>query len=219
LSLTHPDLTFSVNKVCQYLHSPTTLHYTIVKRILRYIKGTLSMGLCIGKSSSMLVNGFSDVDWAGYLDDRRSTCGFAIFLGMNLISWCARKQHTVSVSSTEAKYKTIANATTEIMWVHTLLEELKLTRHTTALLWRDNLGATYLSANPVFHAKTKHIEVDYHFVKERVVKKQLRIQFISSDDQLGDGFTKTLPAAKLKKFRYNLNIGRLQARGNVRETD
>jgi hypothetical protein len=177
------------------------------------------MGLCIGKSSSMLVNGFSDVDWAGYLDDRRSTCGFAIFLGMNLISWCARKQPTVSVSSTEAKYKTIANATTEIMWVHTLLEELKLTRHTTALLWRDNLGATYLSANPVFHAKTKHIEVDYHFVKERVVKKQLRIQFISSDDQLGDGFTKTLPAAKLKKFRYNLNIGRLQARGNVRETD
>jgi hypothetical protein len=102
---------------------------------------------------------------------------------------------------------------------HTLLEELKLTRHTTALLWRDNLGATYLSANPVFHAKTKRIEVDYHFVKERVVRKQLHIQFISSDDQLGDGFTKTLPAAKLKKFRYNLNIGRLQARGNVRETD
>jgi hypothetical protein len=123
------------------------------------------MGLQIVKSSSMLVSGFSDADWAGCIDDRRSTGGFSIFLGSNLVPWSARKQSTVSRSSTEAEYKALANATTEIIWIQTLLEELRLTRHVAAMLWCDNLGATYLSANPVFHARTKHIEIDYHFMR------------------------------------------------------
>jgi hypothetical protein len=118
LTLTRPDLGFSVNKVCQYLHSPTTLHLVAVKRILRYVKGTIGMGLQITKSPSMLVSRFSDADWAGCLDDRRSIGGFAIFLGSNLVSWSARKQPTVSGSSTEAEYKAITNATAEIMGTH-----------------------------------------------------------------------------------------------------
>jgi hypothetical protein len=115
LTLTHPDLAYSVNKVCQYLHSPTTLHPMAVKRILRFVKGTVDLGMKILKSSSLLVSGFSDADWAGCLDDRRSTGGFAIFLGSNLVSWSARKQPTVSRLSTEAEYKAIANATMEII--------------------------------------------------------------------------------------------------------
>jgi hypothetical protein len=192
LTLTRPDLAFSVNKVCQFLHSPTTVHLTAVKRILRYLRGTLDMGLQIVKSSSMLVSGFSDDDWAGCIDDRRSIGGFAIFLGSNLVSWSAKKQSIVSRSSTEAEYKTLANTTAEIIWIQTLLKELRLTRHAAAMLWCDNLGATYLSVNPVFHARTKHIEIDYHFVRERVARKQLNVQFISTNDQLADGFTKTL---------------------------
>jgi hypothetical protein len=175
LTLTRPDLAFSVNKVCQYLHAPTTLHLVAVKRILRFVKGTINLGLRIVKDPSMVVSGFSDADWAGCLDDRRSTGGFAVFLGTNLISWSARKQPTVSRSSTEAEYKSIANATAEIMWVQTMLRELGIPQPSTAMLWCDNLGATYLSANPVFHARTKHIEVDYHFVRERVARKQLDI--------------------------------------------
>jgi hypothetical protein len=165
LTLTRPDLAFSVNKMCQFLHSPTTVHLTTVKRILRYLRGTLDMGLQIVKSS-MFVSGFSDADWTGCIDDRRSTGGFVIFLGSNLLSWSARKQPTVSRSSTEAEYKALANATAEIIWIQTLLKELRLTRHATAMLWCDNLGATYLSTNPVFHARKKHIEIDYHFVRE-----------------------------------------------------
>ena len=124
LTLTRPDISFSVNKVCQFLHSPTTSHWEAVKRILRYIKGTIGYGFKIRKSDSMLVSAFADADWARCPDDRRSTGGFAVFLGSNLVSWCARKQATVSRSSTEAEYKALANATAEVMWIRKLLDEL-----------------------------------------------------------------------------------------------
>jgi histone deacetylase 1/2 len=178
LSLTRPDISFAVNKVCQFLHAPTDTHWSTVKRILRYIRQNTKIGLKIRKSNSMLVSGFSDSDWAGSLDDRRSTGGFAIFLGSNLISWSARKQATVSRSSTEAEYKAIANATAEIMWIQILLKEIGVHAPPAARLWCDNLGAKYLSSNPVFHARTKHIEVDYHFVRERVLRNLLQIDFV-----------------------------------------
>ena len=206
LTLTRPDISFSVNKVCQYLHSPTTIHWSTVKRILRYVCGTLNYGLKIKRSKSMMASAFSDADWAGCPDDRRSTGGFAVFLGENLVSWTARKQATVSWSSTEAEYKALANATAEMMWVQKLLSELKIDHPRAARLWCDNLGAKYLSANPVFHARTKHIEIDFHFVREQVAQKLLDIRFINSGDQLADGFTKAIPAAKLRQFRVNLNI-------------
>ena len=196
LTLTRPDISYAVNKVCQYLHAPTTVHWSAVKRILRYIRGTLNMGLKIRKSNSMLVSAFSDADWAGCVDDRRSTGGFAVFLGDNLISWTARKQPTVSRSSTEAEYKALANATAEMVWIQKLLAELRVPHPSMARLWCDNLGATYLSANLVFHARAEHIEIDYHFVKERVTNERLQIRPISSRDQIADGFTKVLSTQK-----------------------
>ena len=206
LTLTRPDISFSVNKVSQFLHSPTTSHWEAVKRILRYIKGTIGYGLKIRKSDSMLVSAFVDADWAGCPYDRRSTGGFAVFLGSNLVSWCARKQATVSRSSTEAEYKALANATAEVMWIHKLLDELGISYPQAARLWCDNIGAKYLSANPVFHARTKHIEIDYHFVREQVASKCLDVRFISTSDQVADGFTKPLPVQQTVWFRNNLNL-------------
>jgi hypothetical protein len=160
------------------------------------VKHTINLGLKLSRSRSTLVSGFSDADWASDVDDRRSTGGFAIFLGSKLISWSARKQPTVSRLSTEAEYRAMANATAEIIWVQTLLRELGVRSPPAARLWCDNIGATYLSANPVFHARTKHIEIDYHFVRERVAQKLLHVQLIGAGDQVADGF----------KLKNNLNL-------------
>jgi histone deacetylase 1/2 len=209
LTMTRPDISYAVNKVCQFLHAPTTVHWTAAKRILRYVKGTPTVGLTFSKSNSGLVSAFSDADWAGCLDDRRSTGGFAIFFGPNLISWSAKKQATVSRSSTEAEYKSVANATSEVIWMQSLLEELGVKLRQPPCLWCDNLGATYLSANPVFHARAKHIEIDFHFVREKVLNKQLEIRFVPSKDQVADGFTKPLPLSAFEEFKHNLNLAKL----------
>jgi histone deacetylase 1/2 len=176
---------------------------------VRYLHGTISLVLRLSKSSSTVVSAFSDADWAGCPDDRRSTGGFAVYVGSNLVSWNAKKQATVSRSSIEAEYKSLANATAEVKWVQTLLDELRVSQSKAAVLWCDNIGATYLSANPVFHARTKHIEVDYHFVRERVAQKLLNIKFISSGDQVADGFTKSMSTRQLEIFRRNLNLDKL----------
>jgi histone deacetylase 1/2 len=201
-------LAYLVNKVCQYLHAPTTAHWTAAKRILRYVKDTSRIGITFRKSSSTLLSAFYDADWAGCLEDRRSTGGFAIFIGPNLVSWCAHKQALVSSSSTEAEYKALTNATTELIWVEALLKELGVKLRVKPCLWCDKLGATYLSANRVFHARTRHIEIDFHFVRERVAENRLDIKFISAKDQVADGFTKALPIKLLLEFRRNLNLSR-----------
>lgn len=166
MTLTRPDLASSVNKVCQFLHEPTTSHWTAVKRILWYIRFTIDVGLNFQRSNNLLLSAFSYADWAGSVDDRRSTGGFVVYLGPNLISWSARKQSTVSRSSTEAEYKSMANATSELIWMESLLVELGIKLGRLPCLWCDNLGSTYLYENPVFHARTKHVEIDFHFVRE-----------------------------------------------------
>jgi hypothetical protein len=166
----------------------------------------VSHGLHLRADSSSQLSAFSDADWAGSSDDRRSTGGHAIFYGPNLIAWSARKQATVSHSSTESEYKALANATAELIWIQSLLQELGISHPRPPVLLCDNIGATYLSSNPVFHGRMKHIEVDYHFVRERVARKLLHIWFISSKDQLADIFTKPLPLPQFEFYRRNLNL-------------
>jgi hypothetical protein len=161
----------------------------------------------------MLLSTFSDAGWVGNVDDRCSTGGFAIFLGPNLITWSTHKQAIISHSSTEAEYNALAIATTEVIWVQSVLADLGIRLNCVPCLWCHNLGATYMAANPRFHGRTKYIEVDFHFVRERVGRCQLDVQFISSGDQVVDGFTKSLPASKMELFCCNLNLVKLWLRG------
>jgi hypothetical protein len=142
----------------------------------------LNLGLQIIKSGSTIVSTFAAVDWAGCPNDRRSIGGFAVFFGSNLISWSARKQATLSRSSTEAEYKALANAMAEVMWIQKLLQELRVPTPRSAQLWSNNIGATYLTCNTVFHEWMKHIEVDYHFIRERVAQKLREVRPISTKD-------------------------------------
>jgi hypothetical protein len=209
LTLTRPDISFAMKKVCQFLHAPTTHHCSVVKRILCYLRGTCGLGLKINRSTSLLLSAFSDADWVGNVDDRWSTGGIVVFLGPNLITWSERKQATMSRSSTEAEYKALANAIVEVIWIQSILSELGVHLVRLRCLWCDNLGATYMTANLMFHGRTKHIEVDFYFVRERVASKKLDVRFVSSGDQAADDFTKSLPASKLEVFHRNLNLVKL----------
>lgn len=181
------------------------------------MKGCIDTGIYLQRLPSTLITAFSAADWAGCADDRRSTGYFAVFLGPNLVSWCAKKQPTVSRSSAEVEYKAVANASAEIMWIRTLLKELGVQTPAAARLWFDNIGATYLASNPVFHGRAKHVEIDYHFVRERVAQQLLKIAFVSTNDQVADGFTKPLTSQKVEAFNRNLNLEQFRLRGNVKQ--
>ncbi|KAK2985281.1 hypothetical protein RJ640_009794 [Escallonia rubra] len=216
LSFTRPDISFSVNKVAQFMHSPTCEHWSAVKRILRYLKDTLHFGLCLSKPPDLSLSAYSDTDWAGCPDDRRSTSGFCVYLGCNRISWSSRKQPTVARSSTEAEYKAIATVASELEWLKSLLFELHLAPPKPPTLWCDNIGSVYLSLNPIFHARTKHVEIDYHFVRERVARKAWDVRFISTVDQPADIFTKPLSLPRFRILRSKLNVvDTLSLRGGI----
>jgi hypothetical protein len=204
LTFTRPDICFAVNRVCQFMHAPTDSHCAAVKHILRYLKGTTSHGLHITRSSSFALHGFTNADWADSVDDRKSTSGYLVFFDQTPISWKLGKQRTPT--SIEVEYKALVDGTTEVIWFQYLLTDRRIPSISAPIIWCDNLGATYLSTNPVFHARTEHVEVDYHFVRDRVVNKEIQIRFISSQDQLAVVFTKPLPTALFTAFRFKLQV-------------
>ncbi|PKU73330.1 Retrovirus-related Pol polyprotein from transposon TNT 1-94 [Dendrobium catenatum] len=194
LTLTRPDIAYAVNRACQYMHKPTDQHFHSLKRILRFIKGSLNFGLPLSRESIILTS-YVDSDWAGDHQDRKSTSGYCTFLGNSVVAWSVKKQTTVARSSTEAEYRALASAATEVIWTRTLLQELGHPQSEPTKLYCDNISAIALANNPVFHARTKHIEVDCHFIRECIKNNSINVHHISTKDQIADLFTKALPTA------------------------
>jgi hypothetical protein len=205
LTFTKPDISFAVHQVCQFMNAPSDVHLTAAKRILRYLKGTLDHGLFYTPGPISL-SAFSDADWVGDPNDRRSTSGLLVYLGHNPITWSAKKQLTVSRSSIEAEYRALASASGEVCWLRTLVKDLGLYLYDPPVLWCDNVSALAIASNPVFHARTKHIEVDFHFIRERVLRKDLQDKFVSTVDQLADIFTKGLSSHRFQELQSKLLV-------------
>ncbi|KAD5960622.1 hypothetical protein E3N88_12094 [Mikania micrantha] len=174
------------------MHQPTNLHWAALKRLLCYLDGTLHHGLLFRCNSPLHLHAFTDADWAGDKQTYRSTTGYLVYLGSNLIAWSSKRQPTLTRSSTEAEFRAIASTTPELQWIISLLSELGYKSSVTPTVYCDNLYATHYSANPVFHSRMKHLALDFHFVREKVNTRTIRVTHIHADDQLADALTKML---------------------------
>ncbi|OMO62984.1 Integrase, catalytic core [Corchorus capsularis] len=204
LTFTRPDITYVVQQVCQYMHAPRDVHFQAVKRILRYLKGTSSCGIHFLPCHSSSLVCYVDADWAGCPDTRRSTMGHCIFLGSNPISWSTKEQVSVPQSSTEAEYMALSIASRDVLWISYILREIGFPVSLPCSVYSDNLGATQLAANPIFHARTKHIETSYHFIRDLVCKRFLQVFHVHSQSQLADIFTKGLSSPVFHPFKHKL---------------
>jgi hypothetical protein len=205
LTISRPDIAYAVQQVCLHMHAPRDVHQLMLKRILRYIKGTLRMGIQLHAARSQTITVYSDADWAGCQDTRRSTFGFCVFLGDSLISWSSKRQTTVSRSSAEAEYRAVANAVAECSWLRHLLGEPLCKVPSATVAFCDNISSVYMSRNPVHHRRTKHIELE-HFVREKVAIGEVRVTHVPSARQIADVFTKGLPSALFLDFRDSLSV-------------
>ncbi|KAK0605599.1 hypothetical protein LWI29_028589 [Acer saccharum] len=206
LTNTRPDISFVVNKLSQFLAAPTLVHWQACKRVLRYIKGTPHIGLWFQAASVFSLEAFSDADRASCIDDCRSTSGNCVLLGGNLISWSSRKQRVVARSSTEAEYRSMAQVTTDVIWLRSLLHELRIPVVGCPVVWCDNIGANSLSQNPVFHQCTKHIDIDTHFIREKVLAGEIDTRYVPTAHQIADILTKGFSRDRFQFLCAKLNL-------------
>ena len=184
--------------------APRSPRYVVVLRILRYLKGTIFDGLLFSSHSSLTLQAYSDADGAGDPTDCRSTTGYFFLLGDSLISWRSKKQTVVARSSTEAEYRALAATTFEFFWLRWLLQDLSVNCSTATKLHCDNRISIQIAHNNVFHERTKHIEIDCHFIRHHLIQGTLTLQSVSSQDQLADIFTKPLPLGTFRALASKL---------------
>ncbi|XP_019196304.1 PREDICTED: uncharacterized protein LOC109190284 [Ipomoea nil] len=163
-----------------------------VIRIVKYLKDAPGKGILYANHGYMGVEAFFDADWAGSPSDRKSMTGYCVFVGGNLVSWKNKKQNVVSRSSAESEYRAMAHVASEIVWVHNILKEVGVEVKLLIDLWFDNCALIHIASNPVFHQRTKHIEVDCHFIREKVEQELISLTHVRSGDLLADIFTKGL---------------------------
>uniref|UniRef100_A0A803LBV2 Uncharacterized protein n=1 Tax=Chenopodium quinoa TaxID=63459 RepID=A0A803LBV2_CHEQI len=192
LSHTRPDLAYAVGVVSRFMHKPQKQHLEAIYRILRYLKGTVGKGVMYKKHGHLDLHAFTDADWGADRDSRKSTSGYFTLVGGNLVSWKSKRQKVVAMSSAEAEFRGIAKGITEVLWLKKLLRELGYAPKKSCKLYCDNMAAIRISENPVQHDRTKHVEIDRHFIKDHLDGKIITLPFVRSEDQLADILTKVV---------------------------
>jgi hypothetical protein len=217
MTIIRPYLSYVVGMVSQFMQTPRKPHLDAVKRILRYIKYILQCGILCETKSQLQVNGYTDVDWADNVSNRRSTSGFMFSFGSGVINWSNKKQPTFALLSTKAEYKGSTIVASEVVWLQKLLSDLGQSVDVLVVIYCDNISNILLANNPVYHARTKHIKVHYYFIKEKVLGKTINLIHVNTENQVADIFTKALGTYKLKKFQKMLGVLEvdLSLRGSV----
>jgi hypothetical protein len=203
---TRPDICYAVSALSQFMSQPRQTHWIVAKHVLRYLRGTVGHGLRYTSSIDMRLQGYTDSDWAGSAVDRKSTSGCCFTLGSAMVSWCSRKQTSVALSTAEAEYIALSVAVREAVWLRKLLADLFGHVLDSTVIHCDNQSCVKLSENPVFHDKSKHIEIKYHYIRDMVQRKAVLVQYLPTDEQVVDVLTKPLTRTKFEYFRDRLGV-------------
>lgn len=204
---TRPDLAYSVGVISRFMEKPTVMHLNAAKRILRYVKGTIDYGLIYTKDDeNNVVIGYSDSDLAGNVEDRKSTGGMVFYLNKSLITWNSQKQKCVALSSCEAEFMAATAASCQAIWLRKLLTQITGISIQPVTLFIDNKSAIDLAKNPVFHGRSKHIDVRFHFIRECIENGDIVVKHVCSEEQKADPLTKALSAANFERRRNMLGV-------------
>ena len=199
------DISYSVGVCARYQANPKESHMISLKRIIKYIKTTADFGVWYSKDTNDVLAGYSDVDWAGNADDRKSTSRGCFYVGNNLVSWMSKKQNSISLSIVEVDYIAAGSCCTQLLWMQKLLHDYGICQeHLT--IYCDNTSAINISKNPVQHSQTKHIKIRNHFIRELVKDGTLTLEFIHTEDQMADLFTKPLDSKRFEFLHQNIGV-------------
>ena len=195
-----PDLAFAASTLSRFIKSPYSNHLASAKHLLRYIKGTLHLGLKFTKQAEFKLVGYCDADWAADKNDRKSITGYVFLLGGTVVTWKSKKQQTVALSSTEAEYMALSDAVKEVLWLKQFLAGIGLKSMSTPMIYEDNEGCKHLAEHPFEHPRTKHIDIRHHFLRDHIANEELKLVSISTDNMMADMLTKNLHRVKFQRF-------------------
>ncbi|XP_012850949.1 PREDICTED: uncharacterized protein LOC105970659 [Erythranthe guttata] len=205
LTSSRPDICYSVGVCARYQSNPKECHLSAVKRIIRYVSGTTDFGIWYSMDTNTTLAGFSDADWASDADDRKSTTGGCFYLGNNLVSWYSKKQNSISLSTAESEYIAAGSCCAQLLWMKQMVCDYGISQDLLHI-YCDNMSAINISKNPVQHSRTKHIEIRYHFIRNLVEEGTVSLEYVTTEKQLADIFTKPLDAQRFDSLRNSLGI-------------
>jgi hypothetical protein len=206
ITTSRPDIMHAIGMVGRFQSAPKQSHLQAVKRIFRYLKETMTYGLWYPRNQNFQLTAYSDADWANCVDERKSTSGGAFFLGDSLVKWLSKKQGSISLSTTEAEYISTATCCTQVLWMIHTLADLEVKYAAPIPIHCDNTSAISVSKNPIFHSKTKHIPIKYHFLREKVTNQVVQVQYIPTIEQIAYIFTKPLAKTPFEYLRQKLGV-------------
>jgi len=205
-TITRPDIVYGVGLVNRYMETPMETHWLSAKRIIRYIKGTMNLGLFYAYGDEAKLVGYSDSDWGCDQDERKSTTRYVFYFSSTTFSWTSKKQAIVALSIYEAEYVAASSTVCETIWLRNLLKELENPQEEPIVIYVDNQSTIKLAKNPIQHGKSKHIDTRFHFLRDHVKRKTIELQYCHTTEQVADIFTKPLAGAIFMRLRDMLGI-------------